>query len=167
MQIRYKSLSAKSGQEMEMRAGSSNLTNKSRQGEIRASKNVEGRADTGGAKYCIFLQFIPSFITGRVPSKKDILKLCVQESSRLSSAEMNPTSIPEDAGSIPVLAQWVKDPACREPWCGSQIWLRSRVAVVEASGYRSDLIPKLATSICYRCSPKTKIKIKKKDKKIK
>ena len=32
-----------------------------------------------------------------------------QQSSHLGSTEMDPTSIHEDAGLIPALAQWVKD----------------------------------------------------------
>ena len=40
----------------------------------------------------------------------------------------NPTSIHEDTGSIPGLAQGLRIGRCHEPWCRSQMWLGSRVA---------------------------------------
>ena len=54
----------------------------------------------------------------------------------------NPTRNHEVVGSIPGLAQWVKDLACRELWCRLQMQLGSHVAVavavMQAAGYSSN-----------------------------
>ena len=53
---------------------------------------------------------------------------------------MNPTSIREDTGSIPGLAQWAQDPG---------------IAVSCGVGRRcSNSTPSLGTSMCPRCGPK-------------
>ena len=48
----------------------------------------------------------------------------------------------------------------REPWCGSQTWLGSglAVAMVEAGSCSPNETPSLGTSMCRGCSPKKKSK---------
>ena len=55
---------------------------------------------------------------------------------------------------------------CHELWCRLQTRLGSgiAVAVVQAHGYSSDLIPSLGTSTCHGCGPKNQKKKKKKKK---
>ena len=70
------------------------------------------------------------------------LKILIKTGSfHCGSAVMNPTSIREDAGSIPGLIQWVKD--------SMLLWLCCRPVAT------ADSTPILGTSICHRrCGPK-------------
>ena len=89
--------------------------------------------------------------------------------------EMNPTSIHEDAESIPVLVQWVGIRHCCELWYRSQMWLRSCVAMAVSKPAAPAPIrqtPNLGTYICrnasgmaLKCKKKKKKKKKKKEKK--
>ena len=101
----------------------------------------------------------------------DRIKIHDHSNCHCGTVETNPTSIHEDAVSIPGLAQWMGDLGiwrCYELWSRSQMQLRSWVdvaaALAVASSYSSDSVPGLGTSICHKYSPK-KQKNKNKNKK--
>ena len=69
-------------------------------------------------------------ITTILEMKEVFLKINIFRSSCPGSAVTNPTSIHEDAGLIPGLSQWVKNPAWPELRCRLQTLLASGVAVL-------------------------------------
>ena len=66
---------------------------------------------------------------------------------------MNLTSMCEDVRSLTLLSG-LRIQHCLELWYKLETWLRSRVAVVQASSCSSNSTPSLGSSICHRCGPK-------------
>ena len=76
----------------------------------------------------------------------------------------NPTSIHEDADSIPALAQWIL--SFLELWCGLKTWLRSQVLLwLWRRPAAAALIQPLAQELLYAIGAAIKAKKKKKKKK--
>ena len=79
----------------------------------------------------------------------------------------NPTSVHEEVGSIPGVAQWLRGAVLLQAETQSQMWLGSGVVtLVQAGSFSSDSTPGLGTSVCCGCSPKKKKKKREREKSI-
>ena len=101
--------------------------------------------------------FLPHLDTNSALIIGSLLKCLETGSSCCGSVVMNLTGIHEE-GLVPGLAHCIRIWHCRELQCRSKTHLVAciAVAVAQAGGCSSNLIPSLGTSICHGCGLKSK-----------